>query len=225
MADLREGQGARLAENAPGLAYDELLQARAARAEMPPGWTPLHDSLPAVEPPEDTTQTVQSAVEGAPVLDETNSIEFLGERFKLAEKVGGMALFAFANASKKGLDSDDMEGLAAMYRMIRSIIHRPPLYDENGQPQRDASGRRLLDEAEWQRFEEFAEDMGADGEQLMKLVGDAMGVISARPPSRPAVSSSSSPATSPSSRGSSSSPATRPDLDTSGMIDVNSLGR
>lgn len=231
MADLREGAGAPLTEYAPhGFNPTPLNTAAGERNGFiqptpPAGFTPLHDSLPAPVPPLDTTQTVQAAVEGAPELDETNSIEFMGERFKVAERVGGMALFAFAQASSKGLDSDDMKGLAAMYRMIRGVIHRPLLTDEHGKPQRDDDGSFVFDEREWDRFQEFADAMGADGEELMELVGKAMGVISARPQQRRAVSSTSSPATSPSLKESSSSPATRPDLDMSGMTNVTALGR
>lgn len=197
-----------------------------------------------VEPEaEADTQIVQGLVEGAEVLDDTNSIEFFGERFRLRENIALMPLMRFAAASKKGLDSDDLEGLAAMYTMLRGIIERPPLLEPEktespdtgewevnpkaGQPQRDENGTRLYDEKEWLRFQEHAENIGADGEDLMGLVGKAMGVISARPRQRRAVSSSPSPTTSPSSRESSSSPGTtaRPDLDLSQLTQVTELGR
>lgn len=195
------------------------------------------------------TQAVQGEVEGAPALDDTNSIEFLGERFRLAPNVGLMPLMRFANASKKGLDSDDFEGMAAMYAMIRGIIDRPPLLEPDrievdaeqgekvwvpnpraGDQRRDEGGQRLYDDSEWNRFVEHAENEHAEGDDLMELVGKAMGVISARPKKRRAVSSGPSPSTSPSSRESSSSPDTaarppRPDLDLSQLTPVNELGR
>jgi hypothetical protein len=206
--------------------------------EMPPEFRPA---------PVDT-QTVQGEVEGAPPLDDTNSFEFLGERFKMAPSVGLMPLLRFANASKKGLDSDDFEGMAAMYAMIRGVVHRPPLLEPDrieeevdasgtkvwvpnplaGQPQRDpATGKRVYDETEWDRFMEHAEDEAAEGDDLMELVGKVMGILAARPRQRRAVSSGTSPATSPSSKGSSSSPATpaRPDLDMSQLTAASALGR
>jgi hypothetical protein len=223
-----------LAWNPPRLTGDD--------PATPPGFTPLHDGIPrpAEESGEPSTQSVQGAVEGAPVLDETNSVEFMGERFRLADRVGLMPLLRFANASKAGLDSDDFEGMAAMYAMIRGVIHRPPLLEpakvetppgsgnwidnpHAGEVQRDANGKRLYDETEWQRFQEFAEDESAEGDELMKFVGDVMGVIAARPRQRRAVSSGPSPATSQSSRGSSSLPATIPGG--GDLTDIRTLGR
>lgn len=201
---------------------------------------------PAAEPAPVDTQQVQGEVEGAPLLDDTNSIEFIGERFKLAERVGMMPLLRFANSAGKGEDSEDIGGMVAMYTMIRGIIHRPPLVEpekteappgsgnwivnpEAGKPQRDETGKRLYDEAEWTRFMEHAEDMGAEGDELMDLVRRAMGVIAARPRQRRALSSSPSPTTSPNLRESSSSPdtpaPTRPDLDLSQLTPVRTLGR
>lgn len=246
MADLREGQGAPRSE-APAYAVPTLLNVHGTPLGdpgMPPGFRPLgtdaQDGEFSVAAGEPTTQSVQGEVEGAPVLDETNSMEFMGERFRMAENVGLMPLLRFANASKAGLDSDDFEGMAAMYAMIRGVIHRPPLIEPEkveappgsgnwvdnphaGEAQRDVNGKRLYDETEWHRFQEFAEDEGAEGEELMKFVGDVMGFIAARPRKRRAVSSSSSPATSQSSRGSSSLPATIPGGGE--LTDVRTLGR
>jgi hypothetical protein len=240
VADLREGLGAAPSE-APRHYVPTELDVDAARrngfatSDPHPGFAPVD---------EPSTQSVQGAIEGAPVLDDTNSIEFLGERFRLAENVGMMPLLRYANASKQGLDSDDLEGMAAMYAMIRGIIHRPLLREPEkiqngegewianphaGEIQRGEDGRRLCDETEWNRFVEFAEDMGAEGDELMELVGKAMGVIAARPRQRRAVSSTPSPTTSQSSRGSSSSPAIppgRPDLAAfAEATPVSSLGR
>jgi hypothetical protein len=174
-----------------------------------------------IEVPEHTTQSVQAAVEGAP--DTADVVEFLGEKFRIAENIGAMPLLAFANASKKGLDTEDMAGMAAMYAMIRDVIHRPKLYDEHGQRVTDeVTGKPAHDESEWQRFEELAIDEQADGEQLMEFVSEVMGVISARPPKRRGISSASSPTISPKSRASSSSPAIRA-ID--GMVPVADIGR
>lgn len=236
MADLREGLGTPAPETAR-TGFLPVDHAGDPFPPQPPGFTPLHDSMPPVSD-EPTTQSVQGEVEGAPVLDDSNSIEFMGDRFRLAENVSLIPLMRFANASKKGLDSDDMAGLAAMYSLIRGIIHRPLLREPEkiqngegawivnphaGEPQRDEGGRVLCDETEWDRFQDFAESMGADGEELMELVGKAMGVIAARPRQRRAVSSTPSPTTSQSSRGSSSLPATIPGAGE--LTDVRDLGR
>lgn len=155
---------------------------------------------------EATTHSQQAAAEG--VLQDFDSVEFFGQKFRLADRVGMMPLLAFGNAAKKGLDSDDFEGMAAMYRMIRSVIHRPPLFDEHGQRQVDEGGKTLRDESEWNRFQELAEDELAEGDDIMGFVNRAMEVMSARPTSRPGTSSASSPPTLERSRDVSSLPGT-----------------
>lgn len=187
--------------------------------DEPDGWTPPR--LRQVHPPTDVdTHAVQSAVEGA--VQDGDTFTFLGERFRLADNVALMPLLAFANASKKGLDSEDFEGMAAMYALIRSVVHRPVLYDDEGKPRRDDSGRVVCDESEWARFEDHAMSMQAEGEDLMEVVGTAMSVISARPRKRREISSDGSPRTSQRSKANSSSPGTAA-LD--GMVNVADLGR
>jgi hypothetical protein len=163
--------------------------------------------LPVPDDETPATHDVQAAAEGVTV--EFDLVEFLGEKFRLAEQVGMMPMLAFGNAAKQGLDTDDMAGMAAMYRMIRSVIHRPPLLDENGRRQRDENGKTLRDESEWHRFEELADDELAEGEDLMKFVNQAMEVMAARPTRRRSISADTSPPTSERSRDVSSLPARR----------------
>jgi len=171
---------------------------------------------------EPTSHSVQAAAEGV-VHDDGDYVAFLGEKFRLADNVSMMPMLAYANASNQGLDSDDMKGLAAMYSLIRSVVHRPPLVDEHGNRQTDPeTGRRLYDESEWQRFSQLAEDELADGEDLMGFVGDAMEVMSARPRKRREVSSDGSPRTLEKSKPVSSSRAI-PQAD--GLVPVSELGR
>lgn len=154
--------------------------------------------------PEPVTHTVQAAAEG--VTDDGDHAEFLGEQFRLSDSIGMMPLLKFANAAKKGMDTEDMDGMAAMYSMIRDTIWRPRLTDEAGQPAVNPdTGERLYDESEWSRFQDFADDEKADGEDLMGFVSQAIQVISARPRKRRGSSSASSPRTSPKSKDDSSS--------------------
>jgi hypothetical protein len=116
-----------------------------------------------------------------------------------------------------------MAGLAALYRMIRDVIHRPKLYDEHGNRVIDeVTGKPAFDETEWRRFEDLADDEQADGEELMDFLNEATAVIAARPRRRRGISSGSSPSTSPRSKASSSSLGTRA-ID--GMVPVRDIGR
>jgi hypothetical protein len=185
-------------------------------------------AYPHIVPDDVTSQDVQAAVEGAPVADDTNSIEFLGKRFRLAENIGLMPLLAFANASKGGLDSDDMEGMAAMYAVIRDTVDqtRVQKLDADGKEEFDEAGEPVWDgPSDWQRFERHAIDEKADGEELMGFIRDAMGVIAARPRKRRGTSASSSPQISPSSREPSSSPAMQRHPQLAGLTPVGDIGR
>lgn len=205
----------------------------AAPAEWPPpgygqpvaGQRPYLVTLPdSVQPADVTAHDVQAAAEGVVQGEEEyDSVKFFGQKFRLAERVALMPLLAFANAGKRGMDSDDMDGLAAMYSVIRSVIHRPPLYDEHGQRQVDENGRTLRDESEWNRFEALAEDELAEGEDIMDVVNQAMAIMSARPRKPREISSGSSRPTSEKSRVVSSSPVMPPEV--AGLTPVADLGR
>lgn len=173
-----------------------------------------------------TTQDVQGAVEGAVELDDDNSIEFLGRRFRLAERIGLMPMLAFAAASKKGLDSSDMEGLAAMYALIRDCLDetRVQAVDDRGAPVFEPDGTPRYDgPSEWMKFEQHCLAEKAEAEDLMEFISSAMSVVSARPPKRRETSSGGSPRTLQKSKGTSSLRATLPPAD--GLQDVRELGR
>jgi hypothetical protein len=123
----------------------------------------------------DPAHEMQAMSEG--VVVDADRLEFLGEPFRLGESIGLMPLMKFAHAANNGLDSDNMEGLAALYAMIRDTIH----------PE------------DWDRFERHAIDKHAEGDELMEFVGRAIEAISARPTKRRSVSSGGAPSTSPSS--------------------------
>jgi hypothetical protein len=201
-------------------------------------YTPADDApsantvLRVVPSPEDavTTQDIQAISEGAVVFDDSNSIEFKGKRFGLAESIGLMPLLKFAFAAKQGLTSDDMEGLAAMYLLIRGCVdqRRPQEVDpETGEPVADEAGAPVYSgPSQWDLFEQHAIDTNADGDDLSVMINQAVQVVSARPTRRPGGSSPSSPQTSPSSKGSSSSPGTRPaPRGFEAMTPVGELGR
>jgi hypothetical protein len=118
---------------------------------------------------------LQARAEGVEVVDDLR-IDVLGQPFKLREKIGLMPLMAFAQTAKSGKDTADMDALSSLYRLLRSCIHPD----------------------DWARFEDHAEETAADADDLLKVVGDAITAVTARPTRRPAVSSAGPPTTSPS---------------------------
>lgn len=124
-------------------------------------------------------------------------IERWGESFRIAEKVGLRPLMRFAQVARRGVDADDMAGLAAMGDLLDQCIHE----DDLG------------------RFDVAADKARADGEELMAVVTEVFSILSARPTSLPSDSSGGQPNTNESSVGGSSSPVIarleaqgRPDL-------------
>lgn len=163
--------------------------------------------LPLPQTPEVVnTHTVQAQVEGATVDGDDvvgggQRIDFMGESFRMAQSIGLMPLIRFAHSAKKGMSSDDMEGLAAMYAMIRDCI----------------------DPADFPRFEEHATVMKAEADELFELVGNVIEVLAARPTKRPGGSSAGPETTSENSKATPSSQGTVPQHQLDGMVAVDTL--
>lgn len=104
--------------------------------------------------------------------------------FRLAQTVGLMPLMRFANAAKSGGNTDDLEGMAALYTMIQDCV----------------------DPADWGDFQAYATVIKAQDEELLDFVSAAMEVISARPRQRRGSSSATAPRTSGKSKAGSSRP-------------------
>jgi hypothetical protein len=112
-----------------------------------------------------------------------SDIEVFGETFEIAERIGLMPMMRFAKAAKSGLDSSDMDGLAAMYDLLGQCIA----------------------EKDWPRFEAAADRARADGDELMGVVTRVFEVLSERPTRRPSDSSDGPSTIEPTSTGDSSS--------------------
>jgi len=113
------------------------------------------------------------------------TVELAGKRFTVRQQgVSLLALMKFATIAKAGKTSDDMEGLSALYKLLRSCIA----------------------DDEWDAFEDHANDVGADGEALMHVVTDAVTAAAARPTQQPSHSQDGRSPTAASSAAGSSSP-------------------
>jgi hypothetical protein len=123
------------------------------------------------------------------------TVELRGKRFRVREQgVSLLALMKFATLAKRqaakreqdptASGGDDMEGLAALYALLRSCIH----------------------DGDWSAFEDHANDVGAGSEDLMHVVKDAVQAAAARPTQLPSGSPGGPSTTVPSSAGGSFAP-------------------
>ena len=139
---------------------------------------PLIEYVPDSDPAD-----VVDASHGDDVATVVPTVEFLGERFRVREQgVSLLALMKFATIAKAGKTSDDMEGLAALYKLLQTCI----------------------DPADWPAFEDHADEQGADGEALMHVVTGAITAAAARPTQPRSHSPGGPSSTAPSSAGGSS---------------------
>lgn len=97
----------------------------------------------------------------------TETVDFFGADFRVAERVGLMPMMRFAVLAKTGIDANEMEALAAMHDLLKNCIA----------------------DDEWDRFERHAVDHRADGDDLMQVVGKVMAVLADRPTKRSSDSS------------------------------------
>ena len=125
------------------------------------------------------------------------TVDFLGESFRVADRVGALPLMRFAKIAKSGVDANELDGLVAMYDLLGQVIHAE----------------------DWARFEDHADDQHADGDQLLELVQEALALVAARPTGRLSDSSDGPQTIEPRSTDVSSSPVIsrlneqgRPDL-------------
>lgn len=132
--------------------------------------------------------------EGDPI-----TFTFCGEEFEIAHNVGGMPMLQFAAAAKSGVGSGDMDGLAAMFSMIRDCL-KPDEYRAPTEEEKAAGNTKpVLVQSEWNRFQDCAAKNRAPTALLMDICTAIYGAIAGRPL---AVGSDSGPG--PSSNGRSS---------------------
>ncbi len=109
--------------------------------------------------------------------DDPDYIIFYGEQFQIADEVGGMVMFDFADVAARGIDSNEMEGLAAMRALIKDC----------------------LADGEWQRFHDATIRHKVPPDVLMAVATKVYEVISSRPTESPSGSAGGRSNTSPSS--------------------------
>lgn len=161
---------------ADGTPVDPYLAAAEREGRVSYGRPTIVSDLPKLEVVNDDVQQLQAANEG--VVIDGDFVEFMGEKFKMGERIGLMPLLKFAHVSSKGVNAGDMEGLAAMYALIRDCIAAD----------------------QWERFEQTAIEKQAEDTDLLDVVAKTIEALSARPTQRRSGSSSGSPTTQGSSK-------------------------
>lgn len=109
--------------------------------------------------------------------------EFFGETFEAPERFNMRLFTRFGTLAKRGVDSDDMEGMAAVDALI----------DQSLRPE------------DVERFDAICDRERPSFEELMGFVGSVVGEITDRPTKRLSDSSDGPPPTTDSSTGDSSS--------------------
>jgi hypothetical protein len=114
--------------------------------------------------------------------DNSASVTFHGQEFKVAQSIGLMPLMMFASAAKSGLNTSDMDGLAAMHALLEDS----------------------LDPEDWPRFQRACIDAKIQADELLEVIKELIEAVAARPTQQPSDSSDGQQGTTPSSRGDSS---------------------
>jgi hypothetical protein len=134
----------------------------------------------------------------------TKSVEFMGQRFRIADKIGAMPLLKFSTYAD--MDIQDPRALAAMYTLLRDVIYpgTPSCGDCEFCDAGNERSCKSYDRGDWTKFEDHAMTTKADADELMDVVTKVMELISGRPTGQSGTSSSGPPASSGRSTGSSS---------------------
>ena len=123
------------------------------------------------------------------VVDDGRTVEFMGERFRIADKIGILPLLKFANYSDVNIN--DMRGLAAMYALLRDCIYPgTPGCGKCASCKADREAEcKDYEASQWPRFEEHAMARRAEADDIFDLINKVMEVISGRPTEPPSASS------------------------------------
>lgn len=148
------------------------------------------------------------------IVTTDRTVEFMGERFRIAKSIGLMPMLKFSAASD--MSTTDPAALAAMYAMLKDCIHPgnpgcgdciycdpdpcgecracksaaeggedPACLRNTPEPERCAE----YDRGDWGKFEQHAIESKADADQLLDVISKTIELISGRPTEPPAGSS------------------------------------
>ncbi len=123
------------------------------------------------------------------IVTSERTVEFMGRRFRIAEKIGLMPLLKFSAFSDVSVQ--DPRALGALYAMLRDCIH--PGHPGCGKCEDCKNGADQAcaeyDPGDWHAFEDHAMETKADADELMDVVTKVIELIAARPTGPPPPSS------------------------------------
>lgn len=126
---------------------------------------------------EDDAIRLQAKTEGVDVDTEgkilTRRVDFEGKQFRISDKVGLMPLMEFAYHANSGMNTGDMEALAAIYEMLKDCISQDRYINPKTKKPEGPS--------EWDRFRQHAKEVKAGAEDLMNVVQQTVELLTARP--------------------------------------------
>lgn len=129
----------------------------------------------------------QAKVIEGQVAEDGKTVEFMGRRFRVAEKIGAMPLLKFSMYADMSVQ--DPRALGAMYAMLRDCIH--PGTPGCGECEACKADRERdckdYDPGDWAAFEDHAMESRAEADDLLDVITKTMELISGRPtgPSSP----------------------------------------
>lgn len=129
------------------------------------------------------------AVVAGTVIDQRDTIEFMGRRFRIADRIGLMPLLKFS--AHADLTTSDPRALGAMYAMLRDCIHpgSPGCGECAACTAGDEARCKDYDAGDWRAFEDHAIEAKADADDLLDVITRTVELISGRPTAPPSPSS------------------------------------
>ncbi len=124
--------------------------------------------------------------EGAPitegaVVEDSDKVELLGKKFRIADRIGLMPLLKYASAAD--MSTEDPRALGAVYAMLKDCIFAGT--PACGTCDKCTAGNEIMcksyDAGDWHAFEMHAIDTKADAEELMPVISQVMEIIAGRP--------------------------------------------
>jgi hypothetical protein len=148
----------------------------------------IQGSVAGVEAP-----PVTEVVVADKIVTTDRTVEFMGKRFRIADKIGLMPLLKFSAFADVAVQ--DPRALGALYAMLRDCIH--PGSPGCGKCADCKSGADQAcaeyDPGDWHVFEDHAMETKADADELMDVVTKVIGMVAGRPTQQPSPSSPGRP--------------------------------